>query len=97
MHGIERLGNCERLFPRIFSRTDPRLRTPPSINTLTRIHKLCTRARLIQAGRAVPATTLNMETAHALPAPKEFLVCPTPYFKVRNQWLKPPRADCSER
>ncbi|MFV0446012.1 MAG: hypothetical protein ACK5Q5_20745 [Planctomycetaceae bacterium] len=38
--------------------------------------------------RAVPANILNMETAHALPAPEEFLVYPTPYFKVRNQWLK---------
>ena len=67
---------------------DARLRTPPSINTLTRIHKLCTRARSILAGRAVPASTPNMETAHALPAAEEFLVYPTPYFKVRNQWLK---------
>lgn len=67
---------------------DANLRTPPSINTLTRIHKLCTRARSILAARAVPAATLNMEPAHALPAPEEFLVYPTPYFKVRNQWLK---------
>ena len=67
---------------------DARLRTPPSINTLTRIHKLCTRARSILASRAVPAATPNMETAHALPAPEEFLVYPTPYFRVRNQWLK---------
>jgi hypothetical protein len=29
-----------------------------------------------------------METAHALPAAEQFLVYPTPYFKVRNQWLK---------
>ena len=55
---------------------DARLRTPPSINTLTRIHKLCTRARSILASRAVPAATPNMETAHALPAPEEFLVYP---------------------
>ena len=67
---------------------DARLRTPPSINTLTRIHKLCTRARSILASRAIPSATLNLETAHALPAPEEFLVYPTPYFKVRNQWLK---------
>lgn len=67
---------------------DARLSTPPSINTLTRIHKLCTRARSILASRAVPANVLSMETAHALPAPEEFLVFPTPYFNVRNQWLK---------
>ena len=67
---------------------DARLRTPPSINTLIRIHKLCTRARSILASRAVPANVLSMETAHALPAPEEFLVFPTPYFNVRNQWMK---------
>lgn len=67
---------------------DARLSTPPSINTLVRVHKLCTRARSILASRAVPANVLSMETAHALPAPEEFLVFPTPYFKVRNQWLK---------
>ena len=67
---------------------DARLRTPPSINTLTRIHKLCTRARSILSGRAVPSSTPNMEAAHALPAPEEFLVYPTPYFRVRNPWMK---------
>lgn len=67
---------------------DARLRTPPSINTLTRIHKLCTRARSILAARAIPSATLNMETAHALPSPEVQLVYPTPYFKVRNEWLK---------
>lgn len=67
---------------------DSRLRTPPSINTLTRIHKLCTRARALLAARAIPANVLNMETAHALPSPEVHLVYPTPYFKVRNEWLK---------
>ncbi|CAK9000818.1 Uncharacterized protein (Fragment), partial [Durusdinium trenchii] len=67
---------------------DSRVSTPPSINTLTRIHKLCTRARSILAARAVPSGTPNMESAHAVPAPEQFLVYPTPYFKVRNQWLK---------
>ncbi len=68
--------------------SDARLRTPPSINTLRRIHALCTRARSILASRAVPASQLNMEPAHALPASEEFLVFPAPYFKVRNSWLK---------
>ena len=67
---------------------DARLRTPPSINTLTRVHKLCTRARDIMASRAVPENELDMESAHAEPAPEVHLVYPTPYFKVRNQWLK---------
>lgn len=68
--------------------TDARLRTPPSINTLTRVHKLCTRVRSILAGRQVPSGTLNLEPAHAIPAAEEFLVFPCPYFKVRNAWLK---------
>lgn len=67
---------------------DATLRTPPSINTLVRLHTLCTRARSIMSGRAVAPGTLNMEPVHALPAPEEFLVYPVPYFKVRNQWLK---------
>lgn len=67
---------------------DARLRVPPSINTLTRLHKLCTRARDILAGRQVPAGKLNMESAHAVPAPESFLIYPVPYFKVRNPWLK---------
>lgn len=67
---------------------DTRLRVPPSINTLTRVHKLCVRARSILASRAVPANEYNMESAHANPAPEAFLVFPAPYFKCRNQWLK---------
>jgi len=67
---------------------DALLRTPPSINTLTRIHKLCTRARDIMASRAVPENELDMESAHAEPAPEVHLVYPTPYFGVRNQWMK---------
>ena len=72
----------------IMLHTDARLSTPPSINTLTRIHKLCTRARSILSSRAVPAGRPNMESMHAIPAAEVFLVYPTPYFKVRNQWLK---------
>lgn len=67
---------------------DARLRVPPSINTLVRMHKLCTRARDILAGRAVPSNQFNMESAHAVPAPESFIVYPVPYFKVRNAWLK---------
>ena len=62
--------------------------TPPSINTLTRVHKLATRARSILAGRAVPPAKPNMEPQHASPAHEIFLIFPTPYFHVRNQFLK---------
>lgn len=67
--------------------SDARSRVPPTINTITRMHKLITRARDILAGRAVAPGTLNMESAHAVP-PESFLVFPSPYFKVRNEWLK---------
>jgi hypothetical protein len=63
-------------------------RTPPTINTLMRVHKLVTRARSILAGRAVPANKPRFEPVHATPAPEVFLVFPVPYFKARNVWLK---------
>ncbi|WP_437230433.1 hypothetical protein SH661x_001966 [Planctomicrobium sp. SH661] len=72
----------------IMFHTDARLATPPSINTLRRIHKLCIRARTLFAGRAVPSGTPNMESQHAIPAPEQFRVYPVPYFNVRNQWMK---------
>lgn len=68
--------------------TDANLRTPPSINVLIKIHKLCTRARSLLASRAVPPGTQNMETAHAVPSWEAFNAFPCPYFKVRNSWLK---------
>lgn len=79
---------CGRNLAAIMWHTDARLRTPPSINTLTRMHKLCVRARTLLSSAAVPAGTPNMESAHNLPAPEVFTVYPTPFFKVRNSWLK---------
>lgn len=67
---------------------DTALRTPPTINTLMRVHKLITRARSILASRAVPANKLRFEPVHATPAPEVFLMYPVPYFRVRNYWLK---------
>ena len=67
---------------------DVDLRTPPSINTLIRVHKLVNRARSILAARAVASGTPNMEPAHSSPAPEVFIIYPVPYFKVRNKWLK---------
>jgi hypothetical protein len=67
---------------------DADLRTPPSINTLLKVHKLVNRARTILAGRAVPANKPRFEAQHVTPAPLAFLIYPVPYFKVRNSWLK---------
>lgn len=68
--------------------TDARLSTPPSINTLSRVHRLCIRARANLANSQVGPATPFMEPAHALPAPEEFVLFPVPYFKVRNAWMK---------
>jgi len=67
---------------------DVDLRRPPTINTLTRIHKLVTRARTILAGRQVPPGTPDMEATHNTPAPQDHLIYPVPYFRVRNGWIK---------
>ena len=72
----------------IMFHTDTRLRTPPSINTIIRIHKLCNRVRSIISSRAIAPGTPNMEATHAVPANEQFIVFPVPYFKVRNPWLK---------
>lgn len=67
---------------------DADLRTPPSINTLIRIHKLIVRGRQLLSSRMVPAGVPDMETVHVNPGKEEFVVYPAPYFKVRNSWLK---------
>ena len=67
---------------------DANLRTPPSINTLRRVHKLFLRASQILAGRAVPPGVPNMESVHVQPGGEIFKVFPIPYFLVRNQYMK---------
>jgi hypothetical protein len=68
--------------------SDAGMQTPPGIATLTRVHKLCVRARDILAARAIPPGQPDMEPAHPAPAPEEFLFFPVPYFTVRNIWLR---------
>lgn len=67
---------------------DVDLRVPPSINTCKRIHKLYLRAASILAGRAVPSGVDNMEGFHTRPAGEVFRVYPTPFFKVRNPFMR---------
>lgn len=73
---------------RIMHHEDCDLRTPPSINTVRRIHKLYIRLGQILESRAVPPGENNMETDHVQPAGEIFRVFPVPYFKVRNAFLK---------
>jgi len=72
----------------IMIRPDADMRTPPNINTLTKVHKLILRARAILAGRAVAPAEPRMEGVHVMPAPEVFVVYPCPYFHVRSKWLK---------
>lgn len=72
----------------IMHHEDADLRTPPSINTLRRVHKLYVRSGQILQGRSVPPGELNFEPQHVQPAPEIFTVFPCPYFKVRNPMMK---------
>ena len=77
-----------RNLQRIMFDDDARLTTPPSVNTLMRVHRLIVRARNIIGGRAVAPGVPMMESAHANPAPEVFKVHPTPLYLVRNPYLK---------
>jgi len=72
----------------IMHHQDVDMRTPPSINTLTRLHKLYVRTGKILEGRAIAPGELNMETRHVSPGGEVFMVFPCPYFKVRNPYIK---------
>jgi hypothetical protein len=72
----------------IMHHEDVDLRTPPSINTLRRFHKLYMRSVQVLAGRAVPPGENNLETKHVNPGGEMFKVFPVPYFRVRNQYMK---------
>lgn len=67
---------------------DVDLRTPPSINTLLRVHKLYVRAGQILQGRALPANVPMFEPLHTTPSEEVFRVFPVPYFKVRNSFMR---------
>ncbi len=72
----------------IMHHPDGDLRTPPSINTLTRLHKLILRSRQILSGRDVAPGEPDMESLHTTPAVMVHRIFPVPYFKVRNHHLK---------
>ena len=63
-------------------------RTPPSINTITRIHRLVVRLRNLLAAQVVPSGTPRLEIDHAAPAPQDFSIYPCPYWQVRNTWMR---------
>ena len=81
-------ANMGRNLAAVMRHADADLRTPPSINTIRRVHQLCNRIRQILAGRAVAPGETRFEATHVTPAPQDFLIFPVPYFKVRNSWMK---------
>lgn len=72
----------------IMHHDDARLRMPPSMNTIRRIHQLYVRVGSILQARARADNDLLFESTHSTPALEVFRVYPVPYFKVRNAWLK---------
>jgi hypothetical protein len=67
---------------------DANLRTPPTINTITKIHRLIVRVRALLASRQVANGTPRMEIDHAAPAWADFTIYPAPYWRVANSWLQ---------
>jgi len=68
---------------------DVSLRSPPTITTVTKVHKLILRARQMIGARGVAeAETSVLNPVHATPAPAPFMIYPVPYFQVRNPFLQ---------
>lgn len=67
---------------------DTDLRTPPSINTCLRVHRLYVRLSQIIGGRSVPSHEPNFEKVHVSPDPESFRLYPVPYFRTRNAFLR---------
>ena len=82
---VEAIG---RNLQAIMHHPDARVASPPSINTIINIHKLCMRARDLLDSEHVEENEFQDEPAHNDPAFEPFLVYPTPYFMVRNSWMK---------
>lgn len=72
----------------VMHHADADLRVPPGINTLTRVHKLITRARTILAGRDLDPAEFEMESVHTTPAQQDFIIYPVPFWRVRNPWMR---------
>jgi len=72
----------------IMHHEDVDLRTPPSINTIRRVHKLYLRFGQLINARAVPPEKNNLEPIHIQPAGDTFKVYPIPYFRMRNRFLQ---------
>lgn len=72
----------------IMHHPDADMRTPPRLNTLQRLHRLYVSSSRLLAGRMVPSNMLDMEAKHIQNGGQVFMAHPTPYFQVRNPWLK---------
>jgi len=72
----------------IMHHEDVDLSTPPTVETLYRIHQLVVYMRRLVAARIQPDGELPFNPEHVSPAGEVFLVWPVPFHKVRNMTLK---------
>lgn len=72
----------------IMHHEDVDLSTPPTVDTLLRIHQLVKRARVLVDARVRRTNEPALESEHVSPAGEVFRVWPVPFFNVRNSTLK---------
>jgi len=72
----------------IMHHEDVDMTTPPTIDTLFRIHQLYKRSRQIVAARTRAWNEFALETQHVSPSGEVFRVWPVPFFQVRNSHMK---------
>lgn len=69
----------------IMHHEDVDLVTPPTYNTLLRIHQMVKRSRQLVASRTQAYNEPAFEVEHISPSGEIFRVWPVPFFKVRNK------------
>jgi hypothetical protein len=64
------------------------LSTPPTFNTMLRVHQFIKYTRQLVASRTQPENEPAFEVEHVTPAGEIFRVWPIPYFRVRNETMR---------
>lgn len=67
---------------------DTRLNRPPGMTTILNVDRLYKRMLSLLNSRATPINEPEFAPAHVTPVPQIFKVYPTPYFLVKNPYLK---------
>ena len=82
---VDQLGK-QQLY--IMTHVDAGRTNYPSINTVMRVGKLCNYALDVLAGRARFAHEERLESGHATPSEKPWILHPVPYFQVDGAWVQ---------